>query len=691
MSIVLPHDPSLNENLVSPFGGGRGRTTLILSFIFLSLQTLTFSQLNQSLEEVRIIAPYESVHGDPKIQQLDKKQIQALQPEDAGQLMQKFAGVSLKSYGGLGGMKTISVRGIGGSHTSIVLDGFLIQNTQTGQIDLSSIQTENIESITLSIGGADGNLLPVSAYLGGSTLAIQTFENRFSSEKVQVRASLKGGSFGQADTYLSFKYNRPKYFFSAFGKYRQADGAYPFSFENGTQLYSGKRFNNDLKEGFGGFSFGFRPGAKSIVKLNYQLNKADKGLPGAVILYNTLADQRLANESHQFNADYRYIGNGFGIRTYASARYETLKYVDSAYLNVSGFIDNRYYNTAIQHGISFQTEARRDTGIVAKLATGARPSKIQWFGGAEQNYSELHSTISGFAQPKRYHLKSVFGAEKKWRKITAVAQLGGQAVYDLRPTTSKDRYAFTPYFLMQARSPMYFFGTTVFWAKRTFRMPTFNELYYNQLGNVALKPEIANQINLGTTYHLNVRNNVFRLTADVYYNFVENKIVAIPTKNLFIWSMQNVGHAQIIGTDVQFTHSRNFNQKWLLSTRLTYTFQQVQDLSDRNSPTYGDQLPYLPKHTGNADFTVSYKQTGVNISALATSERYALNENIPANRIGGFYVFDVGAFHTFNLKNQQQLRINLTVKNLLNQSYAFVRYYVMPGTNFLISLNYAFH
>jgi outer membrane receptor protein involved in Fe transport len=178
---------------------------------------------------------------------------------------------------------------------------------------------------------------------------------------------------------------------------------------------------------------------------------------------------------------------------------------------------------------------------------------------------------------------------------------------------------------------------------------------------------------------------------DAYYNLVENKIVAIPTKNLFIWSIQNVGKAQVFGADFQFNHTRNFSEL-KLETNVNYSFQKVEDLSDKNSPTYKNQLPYLPQHTVNADFTVTYKsKSGITISGLATSNRYALNENIKANRIDGFYVFDASIYHTFSLPNTQSLRLSLNVKNLLNQSYAFVRYYVMPGTNFLISLNYAIH
>lgn len=654
----------------------------ILSLSFFCTLYGTGQELSQSLEEVQVV----HLKKENNItQQLNKSEIKALQPEDAGQLMQKFAGVTLKSYGGLGGMKTISVRGIGGSHTAIVMDGFIIQNNQTGQVDLSNIQSENLESVSISMGGADGNLLPVSAYLGGSTLSFQTFENRFSADSLQIRASLKGGSYGQMDSYLALKLNRRKYFLSVFGKYRQADGTYPFEFENGMQTYKGNRYNADLKEGFGGIGSGFRLTKKSILKINYQFNQSNKGLPGAVILYNPTAVQRLKNESHQLNADYRFVGSKIGIRSYVSARYEDLNYIDRGYLNEAGFLDQDFYNASIQHGIVFQTQERRDSSDTKRL-------KYNFFGGIEQNYNELHSSIANFAQPRRYHLKSVAGTELQWQKVRTVIQLGGQAVFDQNQlaTPAKNKYIFTPYFLLEAKNKIAFLGRPVFWAKRSFRMPTFNELYYNGIGNTKLKPEIANQFNIGTRYELNAGTHYFTFNLDGYFNLVENKIVAIPTKNLFIWSMQNVGQAQILGADFQFSYAYQWKQ-WVFSSRINYTFQQVQDLTDKSSATYGDQLPYLPKHTGNVDLTVSYQKTGISLSGLMTSERYALNENIPTNRIDSFFVMDISAFHTFSLKKTQQLRLSVSAKNILNETYAFVRYYVMPGTNFLISLNYEFH
>ena len=56
--------------------------------------------------------------------QLLQNEIQEMAAEDVGELIRKFAGVSLKSYGGLGGLKTISMRGLGANHSAIISDGF---------------------------------------------------------------------------------------------------------------------------------------------------------------------------------------------------------------------------------------------------------------------------------------------------------------------------------------------------------------------------------------------------------------------------------------------------------------------------------------------------------------------------------------------------------------------------------------
>ena len=47
-----------------------------------------------------------------------------------------FAGVQLKDYGGVGGIKTVNIRSMGTNHVGVFYDGIQLSNAQNGQVDL---------------------------------------------------------------------------------------------------------------------------------------------------------------------------------------------------------------------------------------------------------------------------------------------------------------------------------------------------------------------------------------------------------------------------------------------------------------------------------------------------------------------------------------------------------------------------
>ena len=85
-----------------------------------------------------------------------------------------------------------------------------------------------------------------------------------------------------------------------------------------------------------------------------------------------------------------------------------------------------------------------------------------------------------------------------------------------------------------------------------------------------------------------------------------------------------------------------------------------------------------------------YKKVSINWSTTILSSRYALNENINSNLVSGFNLSDVSIAYTYKTKIQSEFKCNFSVKNLFDASYQYIRYYVMPGRNYLISLSYAF-
>ena len=312
------------------------------------------------------------------------------------------------------------------------------------------------------------------------------------------------------------------------------------------------------------------------------------------------------------------------------------------------------------------------------------------FFGTEEQMSKLKSNNSVFGAPIRWHNFSLLGTKISLKSLSITGQLSSQFVQDLNDTLSiPSVFKVNPFFQIESKELIQKlnFSTFAFY-RNSFRMPSFNELYYNSIGNIKLKPEEANQLAVGIVLNPSFRKFSVTSRLSGYFNQVRNKIVAIPTKNLFVWSMQNVGKVTIIGAESTLDLSYKFTDKCNVNSTLNYTFQLATDITERNSPTFGHQISYIPKHTFNGDISIKWKNTGIRWSNFGNSLRYSLNENNSANEVNGFVISDVSVFTSFKLK-KHDVRIQFSCKNIFNSSYAIVRYYVMPGRNYLISLNYA--
>ena len=532
-----------------------------------------------------------------------------------------------------------------------------------------------MEGLQLITGAQKNYLVPTSAQVSGSSLLIETFEASFSEHQHQVRFSSKVGSFGQFDNYLSYKYGRERMYFSVFGKYRLANGTYPYSFRNGTTVYAGERLNNFYQDAVGGANLGFKTKKGGIFQLAYRKELVDQELPGAVILYSQNGFQTLKTLNDRVQVSYLRHLNRWSVRAFSAYSAMSMVYTDSSYLNSAGFLQSDYSNSIGQLGLNARFRIKE---------------RLYAFAGIEEQLSMLVSTVAGIDHTKRAHSFGVIGFSYYNSNFTLTSQLTGQVV--LEQNGNKNRtplYKMNPFVQLESKEiGKKVKGQLTLFYRNSFRMPSFSELYYNSIGNANLKPEKADQISLGKTLTIRNSKTQFVNRANVYYNQVRDKIVAIPTKNLFVWSMQNVGKVAILGFEESAEWCYTLSQNWSTCVVLNYTFQQVSDITERDSPTYQHQIAYVPKHSGNVDLTVKRKNTGLRISNFASSLRYSLNENIPANQVDGYWLTDVAVFTKLPIRNHD-IRLQFTLKNTFNSSYAIVRYYVMPGRSFLISLNYA--
>ena len=220
-------------------------------------------------------------------------------------------------------------------------------------------------------------------------------------------------------------------------------------------------------------------------------------------------------------------------------------------------------------------------------------------------------------------------------------------------------------------------------------MPTFNDLYYADMGNSRLRPETASQYDIGLLYERHWRGNILsdlRIQTDGYFNAVTDKIIAYPKGQQFRWTMMNLGRVHITGLDVSADATMRPWRDVQLTVRLQYTYQDARDVTDKTTSYYQDQIPYIPYNSGAAMMGVAWRGWTVNYSFIYTGFRYSQQENILYNKVQPWYTSDLNIMREMRL-GKTRLRMTLEVNNLFSQDYDVILNYPMPKRNYALSLD----
>lgn len=605
------------------------------------------------------------------IPELTAEALREINAGDAGELMRYIPGAVIKSYGGLGGFKTVSSRGMSSQDNAIVVDGFERNGVQTGQVNLAQIETDQLLSVEKYDPEYSVLYVPVSTTVKGNAVLFTTLIDGYSSDTLHLSATLKYGSYNTYEANGSGIVAKKKQAFTFFGKYRSSDGDYPYSFQNGQLKENAVRSNNDYRDAYLNLGYRYRL-EKHQLQVRYRYMNYDQGVPGAVILYNNSADERLNGDEHRVELDFRK----FSIyRIYAMMSRNVLTYADPNYYGDKGLTAN-YMN---------------DQAVVGYTQRLIWKTPHALFFGVETKLNNLQSDRYFVESPLRSSNIALLSYTYQANKWHVKLNLSEQYYYDEIGDSTAQRWGFTPTVSFQRMESKRGF-TWLAYYKRSLRMPTFNELYYGGIGNTALKPEEADQLSASMIWRNNEKKkwSVY-LRPSVYSNLVKNKINAIPTKNLFVWSMQNIGQVWMYGADLDFTIEkplRNVND--MVGLKLVYNWLRCLDITDKQSPSYMDQIAYIPEHSVSADVFAKWKNWRMRIMNTIVSHRYALNENINANLVEGFWITDFSIGRKIDMPGYNQLFIQLNANNIFNSSYAYVRNYIMPGRNFQITLRYVY-
>lgn len=652
-------------------------TLMCTGFLLIPSMLLAQSAGKKELKEVKVTGQTVTKRSIIPSQKISTQDFKRYSADNVADAIKGLSGVNVKDYGGIGGLKTVSVRSLGANHTGVFYDGIQINDAQNGQVDLGKLSLNNLEEIVLFNGQPDNLLLPARAYASASVLMITPLRPQVNKEKpFQIKVGVKAGSFGLFEPMLEWNQrinDSWSYKINAFNTH--ANGRYKYKIEGdgSTDLFT--RNNSDINALQTDASVYYVGKDSSNLTLRVNYYKSERGLPGAVIFYNDYAAQRLWNEDLFAQGKYeKKWKNSLQLLLNTKVSQSYTRYLDPDYLNSAGELDQRYklkeyYQSA---AISYQPLSGLEVsyaidGAVNQLSTNlyqfAYPTRLTLLQAAAGKY-----TIG----------RSVFQASllnttiKEWVKTGEAAP--SKSVY-----TPTIMYSVTPFENPGLQLRAYY--------KEIFRNPTFNDLYYTRIGTIDLKPEYTKQYNLGATFSKNYTNRslaYFVITADVYYNTVKDKIIAVPNRDLFSWSMRNLGKVDIRGIDLSAKARYHVSNKWDALLSANYTYQDALDVTDPGSSYYEDRIPYTPRHTASMNAGITNNKLGLYFNQILSSQRYYLSENIPVNNVPGFGTTDASLswmFKAYNLPFSSSFELN----NLFDKRYAFVRSYPMPGRSVRIS------
>ena len=605
------------------------------------------------------------------VQSLSGNDIRQLGLQNIADAVKRMAGTNVKDYGGIGGMKTVSVRNLGAQHTAVSYDGITVSNTQAGQIDIGRFSLDNVGMLSMAIGQGSDIMQTARHYASAALLAIETERPVLDKGDSRLRLALKGGSWGQLNPSVRWWCQAGENTMTTLdADYMRADGRYPFVLRNGKEKSNEKRNNSDIEQWHGEANVLHKFGDGGSLDTKAYFYHSQRGVPGSVVLYNDNSKERLWDENFFLQTAYkRHIARQWKLAIRA-------KYTHSW---------NKYEDTNAKYANGKKTEVNRQDEYYTSATLGWKPTSWLEMALAEDvAVNKLRTTVNGSPNPLRTTSLTALVSKAKYGRMTIEGNI--VMTYATESLTESEKYAIKKPEDRKKLSPSLSFSYRLLpdealyvraMTKSTFRLPTFNDLYYLQIGNTSLRPENAHEYGAGMTWNSRPIGPLryVTLTIDAYYNDVTDKIVAFPST--YIWKMVNFGKAEIKGIDATMGTEVDIAKGYSIVANGSLTWQEAKDKTE-GSATYGSQLPYTPKVSGGLSVMLLTPWVNVGYSATGQGKRYSMAQNTREYQLDGYMEHSLSLSRDF-LLGDNMLRLQLTVNNITDKQYEIIKYYPMPG------------
>jgi len=562
-------------------------------------------------------------------------------------LLEQESSLYFKEYG-YGMLSGISMRGTSSSHTAVLWNGINLNSATLGSTDFSNLPVFMFDDIQLHLGG--GSAQYGSDAIGGSIILTSKTDQQ---EGTQLQAHQTVGSFGQFFSGLKAHFGLSRWQLSSTAYRRREKNDFPFKNTSKYGTPEERQQNADVHN-FGLMQeLSFQPASNRRFSLNAWYEESENGiLP--------IMSSNLQESSYERISD-RHFRSSFQFEQQQAWGYlqATLGYVhDEQVYNQQAPIIAEHLLTRLQY----------DKHISQRLNF-----KL----GADWRY--VQADVESYQQQRQQKRADAFASlaylPYAWWTLNLNLRQAWVSAYKapfapaLGSEISLHKSAQQQLILKNQFS-------------RSFRIPTFNDLYWQPGG----KPELRAEQGWSLESGLLLKRENLEAEITYFHTNMDDWIVWLDQGSF--WSPQNFRKVVINGLETRAQYLMVLAGWQLrLSAQYAYTSSINKSPVNQYDRSKNKQLPYVPLHRLTFNTHAQWKSWSVDMLSQWTSERFLTTTNESALEAYGLLDFRINrSISWWKTQNSLSFRLN----NLLNTSYQNVAGRAMPGRNYQLSLQLRF-
>lgn len=531
---------------------------------------------------------------------------------------------------GYGMVSSPSFRGTNASQTAVIWNGININSQLNGQTDFNTINNSNYNSVEIRSGG--GSVQYGSGAIGGS---VHLSNDLSFTQHTNQELRIGYGSFDTKRAQYALSTGTDKWSLNAGVAYVDSENDYKYLGTNKTNTngeYDNLSFN---------LNAGYMLNEKHVLKLYHQSFIGNRNFSGTLVAPSR---SRYEDTNHRSMLEWSYFHERYTSKLKVVQLSEEFKYFENknsefySFGKVKSFIANHNLNIKLTDAIDLRTILE---------------------------FSKFKGEGDSFGNPSR----DAFSSTALWKH-----QLSENLVYGLN--VRKD-------FTSDFKSPFVFSADVAYSfskqyaiklnGSKNFRVPTFNDLYWNPGGNLDLLSESSYQFDLGQEFS----SKYIDVKLNGYYIKTTDMIQWVPD-NTGLWRPQNVASVKSYGAELELflkyhLGSHHFN----LNPSYSYTVSE--------DGTNNKQLIYVPFHKANLNFGYSFKALELVYQHLFNGE-----VDIIGGQLEGYNVGNLGLAYHYQLSKKFNTILQFNINNLFNKNYENVALRPMPNRNYQLQLTLKF-